>query len=305
MNLINAMISRIFSRFIQDDTLLGVASPIDVQKVNLSNIIRLGESWLEKLINFSIRVVICIIVFFIARKLIDIAIKMLDKIFKKREIEGAAITLLHSVITALLYIILFVVLAMILGFKSVSFAALLASMGLAVGMALSGQLQNLAGGVIIVFTKPFKIGDFIEAQGVSGEVSAVTLFHTHVISPDNKILFLPNGALSSNVIINYSQQKTRRLSWTIGIEYNSDFDYAKSVILDILSKDERIIKTIEPIVVLGTLNSSSVDIVVRVWVNVADYWNVYWDFNRNVYIKFNELGIGFPFPQLTVHQAKD
>ena len=202
-----------------------------------------------------------------------------------------AVTLLDSLFSALCYIALGLTLAGILGVKSVSFAAVLASMGLAVGMALSGQLQNLAGGVIIMVTKPFGIGDFISAQGSEGTVRAVKLFHTEVLTPDNKTTFIPNGVLSSNVIVNFSHEGLRRVEWTIGIE-------------SLLQRDERILTSPEPTIVLHQLNSSSVDILVRAWVASGDLWAVYWDFNERVYAAFNEQGIGFPFPQLTLHQGK-
>jgi hypothetical protein len=177
-------------------------------------------------------------------------------------------------------------------------------MGLAVGMALSGQLQNMAGGVIIMVTKPFGIGDFISAQGIDGTVRAVRLFHTEVLTPDNKAVFIPNGILSSNLVTNFSHEDLRRVEWTIGIEYDEDFERVRQVILDLLAQDERIRTSPEPVVVLHNLNSSSVDILVRAWVASGDVWNVFWSFNERVYADFNAKGIGFPFPQLTIHQGK-
>ena len=177
-------------------------------------------------------------------------------------------------------------------------------MGLAVGMALSGQLQNLAGGVIIMVTKPFGIGDFISAQGSEGTVRAVKLFHTEVLTPDNKTTFIPNGALSSNVIVNFSHEGLRRVEWIIGIEYDEDVTRVRGVIQSLLQRDERVLTSPEPTIVLHQLNSSSVDILVRAWVASSDLWAVYWDFNERVYAAFNEQGIGFPFPQLTLHQGK-
>ena len=177
-------------------------------------------------------------------------------------------------------------------------------MGLAVGMALSGQLQNLAGGVIIMVTKPFGIGDFISAQGIEGTVRAVRLFHTEVLTPDNKAVFIPNGTLSSSLVTNFSHEEIRRVEWTIGIEYDEDYQRVRQVILALLQQDQRILTTPEPTIVLHKLNDSSVDILVRAWVASGDLWPVFWDFNERVYADFNAKGIGFPFPQLTVHQGK-
>ena len=262
------------------------------------------DDWLKSGINFGIRVVLAILLFLIGRWVIRRLLRIFERILKRREIDGVAVTLLGSVLTALLYIALFLTLGGVLGVKSVSFAAVLASMGLAVGMALSGQLQNLAGGVIIMVTKPFSIGDYILAQTAEGSVRAVSLFYTEILTPDNKRIFIPNGVLSSGVVVNYSHEETRRIEWTIGIEYDEDFARVRSAIESLLESDERVLKTPEPTIVLHNLNSSSVDVLVRAWVRSEDLWPVFWDFNRRVYEDFNKRGISFPFPQLTVHQGK-
>lgn len=262
------------------------------------------NDWLNSGINFGIRVVLAILLFLIGRWVIRRLLRIFERILKRREIDGVAVTLLGSVLTALLYIALFLTLGGVLGVKSVSFAAVLASMGLAVGMALSGQLQNLAGGVIIMVTKPFSIGDYILAQTAEGSVRAVSLFYTEILTPDNKCIFIPNGVLSSGVVVNYSHEETRRIEWTIGIEYDEDFARVRSAIESLLESDERVLKTPEPVIVLHKLNSSSVDVLVRAWVRSDDLWPVFWDFNRRVYEDFNKRGISFPFPQLTVHQGK-
>ena len=262
------------------------------------------ESWMDGAINFGLRILLVIVLFWLGRIVIRWFSRLFDKFLRRRSLDGVAVTLLDSLFTALLYVTLGIILASILGVKSVSFAAVLASMGLAVGMALSGQLQNLAGGVIIMVTKPFGIGDFISAQGVEGTVRAVRLFHTEVLTPDNKAVFIPNGTLSSSLVTNFSHEEIRRVEWTIGIEYDEDFQRVRQVILALLQQDERILTTPEPVIVLHNLNSSSVDILVRAWVASGNVWPVFWDFNERVYADFNAKGIGFPFPQLTVHQGK-
>ena len=262
------------------------------------------EEWLNAGINFGLRVILVLVLFWLGKVVITSLKKIFNGILRRRSIEGVAVSLLDSVFTAILYIALFLFLAGVLGVKSVSFAAVLASMGLAVGMALSGQLQNLAGGVIIIVTKPFKLGDFISAQGTDGTVKAVRLFHTEVLTPDNKVVFIPNSLLSSNSVVNYSHEELRRVEWTIGIEYDEDYQRVRQVILALLQQDQRILTTPEPVIVLHKLNDSSVDILVRAWVASDDLWPVFWDFNERVYADFNAKGIGFPFPQLTVHQGK-
>ena len=262
------------------------------------------EEWLNAGINFGLRVILVVVLFWLGKVVITRLKKIFNGILRRRNIEGVAVSLLDSVFTAILYIALFLFLAGVLGVKSVSFAAVLASMGLAVGMALSGQLQNLAGGVIIIVTKPFKLGDFISAQGTDGTVKAVRLFHTEVLTPDNKAAFIPNGLLSSNNIINYSHENIRRVEWTIGIEYNEDFDRARNLLRSIIESDARILKTPDYTIALLSLGASSVNIVIRAWTANETYWDVFLDINERIYKEFNAAGIGFPFPQLTVHQAK-
>ena len=262
------------------------------------------EEWLNAGINFGLRVILVVVLFWLGKVVITRLKKIFNGILRRRNIEGVAVSLLDSVFTSILYIALFLFLAGVLGVKSVSFAAVLASMGLAVGMALSGQLQNLAGGVIIIVTKPFKLGDFISSQGTDGTVKAVRLFHTEVLTPDNKAAFIPNGLLSSNNIINYSHENIRRVEWTIGIEYNEDFDRARNLLRSIIESDSRILKTPDYTIALLSLGASSVNIVIRAWTANETYWDVFLDINERIYKEFNAAGIGFPFPQLTVHQAK-
>lgn len=269
-----------------------------------------GFDWMSKLhewggdlLNFGIRVIIALVIFAVGRFIIGKLTHVFHRILERRGLEGVAVTLLDSIIVALLYLVLGIIIVTTLGVKSASFAAVIASMGLAVGMALSGQLQNLAGGVIILVTRPFKIGNVIEAQGVLGEVKAVTLFHTRVSTPDNKVIYIPNGILSSGVVINYAEAPIRRLEWVIGIEYNQDFEHARTILLELLRKESRILGDPEPMVELSKLNASSVDVVVRGWAKTDDYWDVFFAINKRIYAEFNKAGISFPFPQLKIHQA--
>ena len=182
---------------------------------------------------------------------------------------------------------------------------MLASACVAVGMALSGILLNFAGGLIVLLFRPFKVGDWIESQGVSGTVREIQIFHTILTTADNKVIYIPNGALSSGTVTNYCREDTRRVDWVIGVEYGENYDKVESTVRRILAADSRILNTPAPFVALHALDASSVNIVIRVWVKSSDYWGVYFDMNKTIYTVFNEEGIGFPFPQLTVHQAKD
>ena len=192
-----------------------------------------------------------------------------------------------------------------LGVETTSFAALLASAGVAVGMALSGNLQNFAGGLIVLLFKPYKVGDTVECQGETGVVREIQIFHTILTTFDNKVVYIPNGTLSSGVITNYSREELRRVDWTVGVEYGSDYDKVEATIRTILAADKRVLDKPAPTIALTALADSSVNVVIRVWVKSEDYWDVFFDMNKTIYAVFNREGIGFPFPQLTVHQAKD
>ena len=212
---------------------------------------------------------------------------------------------LHSFLFILLSVVLYFFLIMaiigILGINTSSLVALLASAGLAVGMSLGGTLQNFAGGVLIIMFRPFKVGDFISAQGMEGKVNEIQIFNTHLLTMDNKEVILPNGALATGVMTNYSKQKTRRVDWTFSIAYGDDYDKAKAVLSRLCAEDSLILKDPEPFIQIGKLNDSSVDITVRVWTNSADYWAVFFGMNEKVYKTFAQEGLNIPFPQVDVH----
>ena len=258
-------------------TLLNAASSV-TSKINI-------EAIIDKLISWGIDtgkdLIGAILIYVIGRFIIKQITKLVNKILIKRKLEVSVQTFLRSLLSITLNLILAFAIIARLGVETTSFAAILASAGVAIGMALSGNLSNFAGGLIILVFKPFKVGDFIDGPGASGTVKEIQIFHTILATVDNKIIYVPNGSMSSNVVVNYSKQDTRRAEWVIGVEYGEDF------------------------IGLGALSASSVDIKVRAWASTANYWDVYFDFNKKVYETFNKEGIGFPFPQLTVHQAKD
>ena len=266
------------------------------------------NEFIAKALNASIdlggRILAALIIFIIGKILVNWANKLFAKMLEKRKVEPSIQSFLKSIVNITLLVLLFLAVIGKLGIELTSFAALLASAGVAVGMALSGNLSNFAGGVIILVFRPYKVGDYIEAStGAAGTVTDIQIFHTVLTTPDNKVVFAPNGAMSGAVITNYSRKDTRRVDFLFGVEYGTDFNQAKSIIMEVINKDGRILKDPAPFVELGALADSSVNITIRVWVNAADYWAVNFDMNKNVYATFNEKGISFPFPQLTVHQA--
>lgn len=263
---------------------------------------RFFDDWLGRITDFGVRVVIALIFFVLARYIVRFVIRHVERLNGRTRMDPNLSSLLHHVIRIALYLGIFVVIANIVGFKPVSFAALIASLGVGVGMGLSGQLQNLAGGVIILVTKPFTIGDYIVAQSTEGVVQSLSLFHTIVKSFDNKRIYIPNGALSSGVITNLSQEDIRRNEWSIGICYNEDFERVRLILSELIAEDKRILATPAPVIALSKLSANSVDVLIRAWCAGTDLWDVYFDFNKRVYARFNAEGIDFPFPQLTIHR---
>lgn len=263
----------------------------------------------QQLIDSGIRaggsILKAILVFIVGRFLISLVKRLVTRLMNKRDVDISIKTFVSSLVNILLTILLIVSVVGALGVETTSFAALLASAGVAIGMALSGNLQNFAGGLVILLFKPYKVGDWIEHpnQSVSGTVKEIQIFHTILTTADNKQIYIPNGSLSSGVIINYSHQKTRRVEWIVGVDYGEDYAKVMKVMYEILAADKRILSDPAPFVALHALAASSVNVVARVWVSSENYWDVYFDINQSIYDTFNKEGINFPFPQLTVHQG--
>lgn len=264
----------------------------------------LWDKFMDFLIRGGEKIIIAILVLVVGKFLISLIKRLVRGFLNKRKVEPGVKSFLMSLVNILLLTLLIVSVVSTLGINTTSFAALIASAGVAIGMAFSGNLQNFAGGVIVLLFKPFRVGDFIDCQGVSGTVREIQIFHTVITTPDNKEIFIPNGSLSSGVITNVNSQSTRRVQWVIGVEYGENYLEVEAAIRDILASDERILKSPEPFVALNELADSSVNFVVRGWVVTSDYWGVYFETNRKIYEEFNKRGIGFPFPQLTIHKAE-
>lgn len=248
-------------------------------------------------------ILLALVVYFIGRTLIRFINTLLFKMLVHRRVDATLQSFLRSFVNILLTILLIITVVSTLGINTTSITALLASVGVAVGMALSGNLQNLAGGIIILLFKPFKVGDFIEAEGSAGKVEEIQIFHTILLTIDNKRVYIPNGALSSSKVVNYNQMPHRRVDITIGIEYGDDVDKARRVVCTLLAADPRVLSSPAPRVNLQSLSESSVDLLIRFWVNSPEYFDVLYDSLEAIYKQFNAEGISFPFPQITIHQA--
>ena len=228
----------------------------------------------------------------------------LSRRMEKNDVDPSLRPFLKSLVSALLKVLVVVSVLGMVGIQMTSFIAILGAAGLAIGMALSGTLQNFAGGVMILIFKPFKVGDVIEAQGYTGAVNAIQIFNTILKTPDNKTVIIPNGGLSTSSMVNYSTEPTRRVDWTFGIAYGDDIDKAKQVLSELLTSNDKVLQDPAPFIELGELADSSVNFTVRAWVSAADYWAVHFYMLEQVYRKFGEAGLNIPYPQMDVHLDK-
>lgn len=302
-----------------------------IKDLSVTSLDSLIEKTVTNITDFAINLAIAITVFYVGKFIIKKLYKLVQKILLRRNVDQSLTTFTLSFVKIVLYFILLIIVIGIIGIETSSFLALFASAGVAIGMALSGTLQNFAGGVLILLLKPYKIGDYIEAQGYAGTVKEIQIFHTVICTPDNKSIIIPNGGLSTGSINNYSKEEYRRVDWEIGISYGDNVETARKVILDILNKDERVVKKyIEddmqhrgipvdsvslatfgkmvdraPVVILSKLADSSVVITARAWTASANYWGLMGDINETIYNELPKHGLSFPFPQMDIHVKKE
>jgi len=288
-----------------------VEKAVDVTKEAVTGLAHGDVSYLtqflQQALSFCVEagktILVAVIIYIVGRFLVSLINRLVKNAMERRNLDPSIKTFVCSFVNIMLTVLLIIAVVSALGVNTTSFAALLASFGVAAGMALSGNLSNFAGGLIILLLKPFRVGDYIEAQGFAGTVSEILIFNTVLKTVDNKVIFLPNGALSSGSIINYSREEKRRVDFTVSVEYGQDVDEAKKVLQEIFAKDSRILKEPAPFVALASMAASSVDLTARVWVSAADYWAVFFETQETIYAEFNKRGIAFPFPQLTIHNA--
>jgi small conductance mechanosensitive channel len=256
-------------------------------------------------VTYGVQVVAAIATLIIGLWVVSIITGVMRKMLERSNTDASLTTFIGSLVSILLKVLVYITALSVLGVEMTSFVAILGAAGLAVGLALSGTLQNFAGGVMILLFKPYKVGDFIEAQGYMGTVKEIEIFVTVLLTPDNKTILIPNGPLATGSMTNFSTQPRRRVDWTFGIAYGDDLDKAYEVLKRFIAEDERILKDPEPFMALSALADSSVNIVVRVWVEAADYWGVHFDMNEKVYKGFAKEGLNIPFPQMDVHLHKE
>ena len=256
--------------------------------------------------NFAVDIVIKIIesalIWFIGRWLGRRLISICKAMMERRKTNESVASFTLSLIDVVVMIVLLIIIIGVIGIDTSSFIALFASAGVAIGMALSGTLQNFAGGVMILLFRPYKVGEFIEAQGVSGTVKEIQIFNTVVKTGDNKLILLPNGPVSTGIITNYSREAYRRVDMTFSVSYGDDYETAKELLLRLVKEDTRILNSpAEPAVALSALSASSIDLSLRVWCKQEDYWGVLNDMNKKVYETFPKAGLKFPYQTFTLH----
>ncbi len=262
-----------------------------------------AEKWLPIVIEYSIALVLAILIFYVGRFVVGRIVAVLQKVMLSR---GTDETLVNFVCSILRWVgLLFVVIAALsqLGVDTTSLVALLGAAGLAIGLSLQSSLGNFAAGVMLIIFKPFKKGDFIDAGGAMGVVENITIFTTVMTTPDNKEIIVPNGAIIGGNITNFSAKSTRRVDMTFGVSYGDDLKQAKAILEDIIAADSRVLAEPAPVITVGALADSSVNFLVRPWVNSADYWAVLWETTEAVKLRFDEAGISIPFPQMELHMA--
>jgi len=267
------------------------------------------ETYLNKIINWAttegIRLIIGLLLLWIGWKLVKKVVNIMSKALKKRNIDPTVATFLEAFVEVVLKAIVIYTFLEYVGIKTTGIAALVASAGVAIGLALQGSLSNFAGGVIILLIRPFNVGDYIEGSGHSGRIEKIGMFYTHMTTSDNKLILVPNGNLANGSIVNYSAKELRRVDLTFGVGYEQDVVKVKRVLSNIVDAHDLILKTPEPFIALSAHGDSCVNFVVRAWVNNKDYWKVYFDLLEAAKIKFDEENISIPYPQMDLHIKKD
>ena len=280
-----------------------------VEKIATTPADQLLTEFVDKAIAFGLKVLAALAIYVIGAWLIKKLKRIIQNIFVRRNTEHSIASFVESLASIFMTVFLVIFTISALGVNTTSIAALLAAGGMAIGMALSGTVQNFAGGIMLLVFKPFKAGDFIEAQGYSGTVTDVTIVSTKITTTDNRNIIIPNGSLSNGTINNYSQNVYRRLEWLVDVEYGASSEKVKAILKKIIDEEKRIVyapaSPADPTIALNALRDSSVQFVVRAWVKKEDYWDVLYDVNEKIYNQIPENGIQFPFPQLDIHINKE
>lgn len=257
------------------------------------------------LLDFGIKLIVALAIIFVGKMVAKMIRSGVVKVMRHKGMDDAIISFVSSLLYGMLFFIVIVAAVSHLGFNTSSLVAVVGAAGLAIGLALQGSLSNFASGVLLIVFKPFKSGDFIEVAGVAGIVEEILIFSTQLRSGDNKTVIIPNGSITSGTITNYSTKPTRRIDLVIGVGYDADLAKTKTLLHDVVSADERVLKDQAVTVGVSELADSSVNFVVRPWVKSADYWPTYFDLMQNIKTELDKAGIEIPFPQVSIHMNKE
>lgn len=296
------------------DTLSPLMLPDSVQKANFATAVEkianldyhdLLQSMLSESMWILIKILIALAIYFVGRWIVSRIIRLLDVALEHRHVDVSLRSFMRNTIRVIFTLILIMIVVQTLGVNVTSLIAVFSAATLAIGMALSGTAQNFAGGVMILLLKPYRVGDYISAQGQSGTVRDIKLFSTVVTTPDNQTIYIPNNTIATAIIDNYSTADVRRVDWTIGISYGDDVDAARGAILKILAADARVLKDPAAVVLVAALADSSVNLTVRAWTKNGDFWDVFFENNEKFYKQLPAAGINFPFPQVDVYMKQN
>ena len=259
------------------------------------------DTAVELAMTYGPKLVLALVVLIVGLWIVNRVVKLTLAAMERTDTEPTLAKFLSSLVSVGLKALLLISVASMVGIETTSFIAILGAAGLAVGLALQGSLANFAGGVLVLLFKPYKVGDFVEAQGVAGSVAEIQIFNTVIKTGDNKVIIVPNGAISNGIITNYSAESTRRVDFVFGIGYDDDIARAKDVLDRLFNDDDRVFSDPAPMIVVSELGDSSVNITVRAWAQASDYWGLYFGMTERVKLTFDQEGISFPFPQRDVH----
>lgn len=288
--------------------------PDSVQKANLAKAVEkiatldyheVLQTMLSEAVWIVIKIVIALAIYFLGRWIVRRVVRLIDVAMERRKVDISLRSFMRNTVRVVFSLILVLIVVQTLGVNVTSLIAVFSAATLAIGMALSGTAQNFAGGVMILMMKPYRVGDYISAQGQSGTVREIKLFSTVITTTDNQTIYIPNNAIATAIIDNYTTAEQRRVDWTLGISYGDDVDVARETILAMLAADARILRETAPVVRVAALADSSVNLTVRAWVANADYWDVFFEYNERFYKELPKVGINFPFPQMDVHVKND
>ena len=288
--------------------------PDSVQKANFAKAVEkianidyhaLLQSLLSESVWILIKILIALAIYFVGRWIVRRILKLVDVAMQHRNVDLSLRSFTRNTISTVFTLLLVLIVVSTLGVNVTSLIAVASAATLAIGMALSGTAQNFAGGVMILLMKPYRVGDYISAQGQSGTVREIKLFSTVITTVDNQTIYIPNNSIATAIIDNYSTADLRRVDWSVGISYGDDVDVARKAVLAMLAADSRILKDPEPVVWVAALADSSVNLTIRAWVKNSDYWNVFFEHNEEFYKELPKHGLSFPFPQMDVHVKKE